>query len=165
VIDDDIAEVFIVLGFALGHDRLADGGSAIRGHGDAIAIQVITIGDDPGERYRAGAFQAGAELERFVGRQEVAIRRSVLLGEEQAEIAIRRYGGCNNSGWWQVDRRFPFLRWMAEAGVRAPLQFQFQRQGLRPCSGNLQRRRHFETAAIDFLVAEIVVVMVLAFGP
>jgi hypothetical protein len=151
-----------VLRLALRQHRLADLHVRRRRlDADLVFVEVVAVGDHPGERDRVGLRQPGAETECFVGRQEITFAgRRGFLAEQRAQCAAAAFACCR-----QRDFRFPLLRRIAQPGIGTALQPQLERELLRTCTGDRERHRHLDFAAIDFLRAEVFVGVILALRP
>ena len=134
-----------------------------------VAIEVVAVGDVPAQRDAVRAVARSREYEGLVRREEVAFglrpaRKDSLEVETLAASAAGRCSGRRSRILrCHIDAARPSLRRVAQPGVRAALELEGQVKGSRrPVEPEL--RGQSDRAAIDDLLAEVLVLVVFADG-
>ena len=151
-IDFLLAEVFVGVRLTLGQHDGADGlRGARRRELDALLVEVVALGDAPVELDVVDRLRFGREHERDVGIEVFVVARG--HGFRAIEDLVRGAVGRGD-----FDRRVPDAGRITQAGVRAPLPLELQRDGVARLRA-IQRRGDLEGAAKNLLFAEVLVVV------
>ena len=157
----DVAEALVAVRLALRQRRAAELDLAVDAERESIAVEVMARSDLPADRELVRLVEARVHRERLIDRQRLVARsrrdlrrRAGLRGRRREWIRHGRRG--RRGARRQRDVRGPVLRDVAEPAIGAALQLELQRERL-DASGPLVRNRDREFAAIDLLLAEVLV--------